>query len=174
MTARLTFDAFVQASHRSLFGTAFLLTGAVEPAEELVQDTLAMLYPKWQRVAAADDPLAYVRRALANRFVSIGRRRSQSDITMWDVPDSRPASDIADAVVNREAIWQMLNSIAERQRAAIVLRYFHDLPDSEIADCLGCRTATVRSLISRGVTDMRERANRAGTQRVTAPRGDQS
>ena len=171
MSGRLDFEAFVQAHHRSLFGTAFLLTGTTDSAEELVQDTLAMLYPKWQWVATADDPVAYVRRALTNRFVSLRRRRSESEVAMWEMPDSGPAGDVADAVVNREAIWQLLGTIADRQRAAVVLRYFHDLPDAEIADCLGCRPATVRSLISRGVTDMRKRASRAGGREVAGPRG---
>jgi RNA polymerase sigma-70 factor (sigma-E family) len=173
VASRLAFDAFVRTQHRSLFGTAFLLTGAADRAEELVQDTLAMLYPKWDRVATADDQLAYVRRALANRFVSVGRRRAHSEIIMWELPEPAQANDVADAVVNREAIWQLLNSIAERQRAAIVLRYFHDLPDDEIADCLGCRTATVRSLISRGVADMRQRARGDDVDSVIAPRRDQ-
>jgi RNA polymerase sigma-70 factor (sigma-E family) len=161
------FAGFVSAHSRSLFGTAYLLTGSVDAAEDLVQDTLASLYPKWGRVAAADAPLAYVRRALTNRFLSARRASHGDHVALWEVPDVHASADVAESVVNREHLWKLLGSVPERQRAAIVLRYFHGLSDGEIAEHLGCRAVTVRSLLSRGIAGMRERSG-------VRVRGDQS
>jgi DNA-directed RNA polymerase specialized sigma24 family protein len=69
------FAGFVHANSGALFKTAFLLTGSADKAEELLQDTLARLYAKWEKVAAADNPPAYVRRALASIFHASGVER---------------------------------------------------------------------------------------------------
>ena len=153
------FAAFVGSSARSLFGTAYLLTGDGNLAEELVQDTLARLYPRWSRIAALEAPLAYARRALANRFVSQQRRPMSRELVVADVPEPADRRDLADAVTDRGMLSQLLRTLPERQRAALVLRYFHDLPDEQIAAALGCRPATVCSLLSRGLATMRERAS---------------
>ncbi len=157
------FAAFVRASARSLFGTAYLLTGDGNRAEELVQDTLARLYPRWSRIATLEAPLAYARRALANRFVSQQRRPMSRELVMAEVPDAAGRRDLADDVTDRGVLSQLLRTLPERQRAALVLRYLHDLPDDEIAAALGCRPATVRSLLSRGLAAMRERASQPET-----------
>jgi RNA polymerase sigma-70 factor (sigma-E family) len=159
------FAAFVRSSARSLFGTAYLLTGDGNRAEELVQDTLARLYPRWPRIAALDAPLAYARRALANRFVSQQRRPMSRELVVAEVPEAADRRDLADEVTDRGMLSQLLRTLPERQRAALVLRYFHDLPDEEIAAALGCRPATVRSLLSRGLATMRERASQPHTLR---------
>lgn len=153
------FAAFVRSSARSLFGTAYLLTGDGSRAEELVQDTLARLYPRWPRIAALEAPLAYVRRALANRFVSQQRRPMSRELVVADVPDTPGTRDVADDVADRGVLSDLLRTLPERQRTALVLRYFHDLPDDEIAAALGCRQATVRSLLSRGLATMRTRSS---------------
>lgn len=158
MTEAAAFAAFVSAHTRSLFGTAYLLTGRTEAAEELVQDTFGALYPKWHRVEASDQPLAYVRRAVVNRYLGARRLKSMNELPLWEMPDRAAPEDVAQRVADRRYLFEMLGTLPERQRAAIVLRYFHDLPDPEIAAAIGCRTATVRSLISRGVSALREQA----------------
>src|SRR6476646_7352979 len=155
------FAAFVRSSARSLFGTAYLLTGDGIGAEELVQDTLARLYPGWSRIAVLEAPLAYVRRALVNRFVSQQRRPMARELVVADVPETPDTRDVADEVTDRGVLSVLLSTLPERQRAALVLRYFHDLPDDEIATALGCRQATVRSLLSRGIATMRSRVDDA-------------
>lgn len=158
MREAAAFAAFVSAHTRSLFGTAYLLTGHTEAAEELVQDTFSALYAKWHRVEESDQPLAYVRRALANRYLSARRLKSVTELTLWEMPDRAAPGDLAQRVADRRYLFEMLGTLPERQRAAIVLRYFHDLSDPDIAAAIGCRTATVRSLISRGVSALREQA----------------
>lgn len=158
MSETVGFPDFVRAHSRSLFGTALLLTGSRDGAEELVQDTLAHLYPQWSRVSSAESPLAYVRRAVTNRFVSGRRRPSSYELAVWDLPDGVAPGDFVTGLADRGQLFQLLGTLPERQRAALVLRYFHDLPDDEIAATLGCRAVTVRSLVSRGIAAMRESA----------------
>ena len=155
MSDEAAFAAFVRAHSRSLFGTAYLLTGSGAEAEELLQDTLAALYPKWERVMGAESPVAYARRALTNRFVSGTRRPAYRDVAYWQLSDAAAPGDVADAIADRRWLWQLLGGLPERQRAALVLRYFHQFTDDEIATHLECRAGTVRSLISRGLAAMR-------------------
>lgn len=155
------FTLFVRAHTAALLRTAYLLTGSAGAAEELVQDTLVHLYPKWDKVQAAEVPLAYVRRSLANGFINARRRPASREFAVEVLPD-HGTLDIATAqLADRDEIWSLLRELPERQRAALVLRYFHDLPDGDIADALGCRAGTVRSLISRGLSAMREQSERA-------------
>jgi RNA polymerase sigma-70 factor (sigma-E family) len=151
------FVDFVRTHADALFRTAYLLSADSGRAEELLQDTLVRLYPQWHRVVAADVPVAYVRRALANAFVSARRRASTRDLTVAEPPDGH-VRDFADDIADRHVLWGLLRGLPDRQRAALVLRYFHDMSDRDIADALGCRTATTRSLLSRGIAAMRSAA----------------
>lgn len=156
------YAAFVRANSHSLFGTALLLTSDASAAEELLQETLVLLYPKWDRVRAADSQLAYVRRCVVNRFVSSRRTRRHEPAVSHDVAEMWDGVDALAAVLDRAVLRSLLRSLTPTQRAAIVLRYLHDLPDAEIATTLGRRPVTVRSLISRGLAVMRaELGNRS-------------
>jgi RNA polymerase sigma-70 factor (sigma-E family) len=150
------FAGFVREHTPALLRTAYLLTGNAQAAEELVQDTLVRLYPKWDRVETADVPLAYVRRSVANAFINQSRRASRREFAYEDVPERFDDRDAVGQLVDRDEIWAGLRHLPERQRAALVLRFFEDLPDDEAAAALGCRIGTVRSLISRGLATLRE------------------
>lgn len=150
-----SFDAFVRAHATSLLRTAFLLAGSRTAAEDLLQDTLTHLYPQWDRVAVTDVPLAYVRRSLTNRYVSSRRRASSRELPTDEIPDGWDGQDIAQVVADRREVWQLLTTLVPRQRAAVVMRYYHDLTDEEIAEFLDCKPATARSLISRGIAAIR-------------------
>jgi RNA polymerase sigma-70 factor (sigma-E family) len=151
------FAGFVQTNTAALLRTAYLLTGNALAAEELVQDTLVRLYPKWHRVETADVPIAYVRRALTNTFLNEKRRPSSRELVLDELPERIDPRDVTQGVVDRDEVWALLRELPDRQRAALVMRYFHDLPDAGIAEALGCRVGTVRSLISRGLAELRER-----------------
>ena len=151
----LEFDVFVRDHATSLLRTSWLLTGERDAAEDLLQDTLTRLYPKWSRVSGSQTPLAYVRRCLLNEYLGGRRRRSATFVEFLDRDDARSVPDIGDGVASRDATVRLLRLLPERQRSAVVLRYFHDLGDADIADQLHCRRATVRSLISRALTAMR-------------------
>lgn len=160
MAVEVDFTRFVREHTADLLRTGYLLTGDGGAAEELVQDTLVRLYPKWQLVASADVPLAYVRRSLANGFVNHTRRASRREFAVEVLPEGVDDRDRAGQFDDRDEIWTLLRTLPDRQRTAPVLRYFHDLPDDEIAAALGAREGTVRSLISRGLAALREQADR--------------
>jgi RNA polymerase sigma-70 factor (sigma-E family) len=149
------FARFVRAHTPALLRTAYLLTSDRAGAEELVQDTFVRLYPRWELVQAAAAPLAYVRRAVANQFVNSTRRPWRREVPVHDVPDRPDDRDPGAGFDDRDQLWTMLATLPDRQRTALVLRYFHDLPDAEIGAALGCRLGTVRSLISRGLATLR-------------------
>jgi RNA polymerase sigma factor (sigma-70 family) len=79
-------------------------------------------------------------------------------VSVYDVPEHADERDPGARFDDRDELWTLLRTLPERQRAALVLRYFHDLPDEDIAVALGCREGTVRSLISRGLAALREHA----------------
>ena len=154
----MEFSGFVREHTSALLRTAYLLTGDGAAAEELVQDTLVRLYPKWDLVRDVEAPLAYVRRSLANGFVNHTRRASRREIAVEVLPERNDGVDRPGQVDDRDELWVLLRGLPERQRAALVLRYFHDLPDAEIGAALGCRAGTVRSLVSRGLATLRDTA----------------
>jgi RNA polymerase sigma-70 factor (sigma-E family) len=158
------FVSFVRANTVLLLRTAYLLTGSSPAAEELVQDTLVRLYPKWDRVSAADVPIAYVRRSLANAFVNERRRPANRELVLDVLPERHDAHDPTAQFADRDELWGLLRTLPDRQRAALVMRYFEDLPDDEIGKALGCRAGTVRSLISRGLAALREHSAQAQQQ----------
>ncbi len=149
------YAAFVRTHADTLYRTSYMLTGRAADAEELLQDTLAHLYPRWHQVQAARSPLAYVRTSLANRLVSTRRRPSHRDLLVADPPDGPLRGDLSDELATRDELWRLLGALPRRQRAALVLRSLYDLPDDEVAQALGCRVATVRSLASRGAATIR-------------------
>jgi RNA polymerase sigma-70 factor (sigma-E family) len=124
---------------------AVLLVGSPETAADLVQDCYVRLHPRWGRI---DDPVAYLRRSVVNACRSHHRRLRR--FRRLDLRPSEPAQlgarELADA----------LAALPHRQQAALVLRFYEGLPDAQIADALGCRTATVASLVHRGLASLRE------------------
>jgi RNA polymerase sigma-70 factor (sigma-E family) len=166
LDARAHFTRFVGETSEQLFRTAYLLSGDLADAEELLQDVLVHLYPKWNKVVAADYPIAYVRRSLINRFMTSRRGPGRLKSPFGAFGNSAIESDDLAQLLDRAEIADLLASTSPKQRAAIVLRYFDDLPDGDIASVLGCRVATVRSLVSRGLLAMRARAAASNTDEI--------
>lgn len=128
---------------------AYLLTGDTAVAEELVQDAFVSVHRSWDH---ARHPAAYLRAAVVNACRSWGRRRS--------LERRQPAPAEAAAPATGDELWDVLERLPERQRAAIVLRFYEDLPDDEIASLLGCRPATVRTAVFRALAAMRREIER--------------
>jgi RNA polymerase sigma-70 factor (sigma-E family) len=154
------FAQFVREQTATLLRSAYLLTGNSTAAEDLVQETFVRLFPKWDRVQAADVPMAYVRRSMVNGFLNQRRRPSSRELVVDEVPERIDGRDIGAEVTNRDLVWRLLTTLPDRQRAALVMRFFEDLADEQIAESLGCRLGTVRSLISRGLAALREQTLR--------------
>jgi DNA-directed RNA polymerase specialized sigma24 family protein len=134
------FAQCVQVNSGTLFATAFLLTGDDAAAEEPLQDALVHIFSKWHAVASAGHPLAHVRRTVVNHssVLLAGARLCSYIAREPRRPRRLTATD--DLLSDRIVITGLLHSLSSRQRAAIVPRFFNDLPDRGIAEFLGCRS----------------------------------
>jgi RNA polymerase sigma-70 factor (sigma-E family) len=153
--AAATYDEYVATRWTALYRTAYLLTGNHADAEDLAQATLVRAYLAWSKVAAASSPDAYVRRILANVFLS-GRRPLR--VTRERLVDRTPEVQVPPpASEDRLVLWPHVRALPPKQRAVIVLRYYEDLSEQQIADALGCSTGTVKSNASDALRALRAR-----------------
>ena len=124
-------------------------------AEDLVQEALTRVYGSWlRRAPRVEHAEAYVRRAIVNEYLRKGRLRSSTEVVSERVPEQTYGNFDA-AVADRDELWQVLAGIPARQRAVLVLRYYEELPDREIARLIDAKQATVRSLAARGLAALR-------------------
>ncbi len=151
------FENFVRARSAALARCAYLLTGNVHLAEDLLQDTLARVAERWRSIERAGDPEPYVRRVLYTRAVDGWRRRRRVEALHRLGAGHRPelVTDDAETVTRRLVLHDALARLTVRQRAVLVLRFYEDLPDDEIAAVLGCSPSTVRSNAARGLAKLR-------------------
>jgi RNA polymerase sigma-70 factor (sigma-E family) len=148
------FRDYVTKRSRSLLRTAYLLTGNRADAEDLVQAALAKTYLAWDRIEDRQALDGYVRRAMVNTHISWWRRRRLEEYPTDEIPDQAVAdhsgtSDLQDTL--RRAVGRL----PQRMRAAVVLRYFEDMTEAEVADALGVSLGTVKSTVSRAVAKLR-------------------
>jgi RNA polymerase sigma-70 factor (sigma-E family) len=153
----MEFDEYVRRERRALLRFATMLTGRAWLAEDLLADVLAHAFERWERIRQVDQPNAYVRRMIVNAHISWHRRRRRLafSVELEAQPEGPTAGDHADGYAERAAMIARLQGLAPRQRAAVVLRYYLQLTDAEIADELGCSQSTVRSQIARALAALR-------------------
>jgi RNA polymerase sigma-70 factor (sigma-E family) len=162
----VTFAEFATSRLPALLRYAFALTGDPDLAQDVVQDSLAKTQVNWRRVERADSPDAYVRQIVLNEYLSWRRRWSVRNIRaageqMIDLVDRRAATrDHAEAVVDSDDLWARLATLPRKQRAVLVLRYYEQLDDNEIASLLNCAPGTVRSNASKALKTLRINADR--------------
>ena len=154
----MTFEEFMQGCSPRLFRTALLLTGQDRAAaEDLLQLALERAYRHWGRVCRSGEPERYVRRILANASNDRWRRAVRRPERPLYPNDAGPvAEDQADTIAERDFLIRALAGLPPRQRTVLVLRYYNDLPEAEIAGVLGCSVGTVKSQVSRGLARLRE------------------
>jgi RNA polymerase sigma-70 factor (sigma-E family) len=159
----VSFEEFVQACSPRLFRTALLLAGRDRAAaEDLLQLALERAYRHWGRVCRSGDPERYVRRILANAANDRWRRANRRPERPLEPGDAGPVvEDQTDVIAERDFLIRALAGLPPRQRTVLVLRYYSDLPDVEIADALGCSVGTVKSQVSRGLARLRGASPRA-------------
>jgi len=158
---RADFDRFVADSSDALLRIAYLIVWDLGEAEDLVQETLFEVARRWPRVRRMERPLAYARRILVNRALSGSARRSRRRQELTTAMPSEPAA-VVDGVAEIGAADELMAALASlppRQRAVLVLRYFLDLPEAEVAAAMKCSLGTVKSTASRGLARL-ERAMR--------------
>ena len=172
----VTFAEFAAARLSGLLRYAVVLTGDHDLAQDVVQEVLARAQVRWSKISRADSPEHYVRRMVLNEYLSWRRRWSVRNIQavgerLVEVSDRRTESrDHAQDVVDTDDLWNRLATLPRKQRAVLVLRYYEQLPDDEIADLLGCASATVRSNASKALKSLRletQRLDAAERHRIT-------
>ncbi|MFI5876166.1 SigE family RNA polymerase sigma factor [Streptomyces sp. NPDC051445] len=150
------FQEFVAARAAALFKGALVLMGNREAAEDLVQETLEKACRKWRVIAAKDAPDAYVRRIMVNLANDRWRRFRRLTTTAHpERGDTAAPGDEYGQVDSRDQLVRALQQLPMRMRTVVVLRYFDDLSDAEIAADLGITPSTVRSQLARGIEKLR-------------------
>lgn len=124
-----------------------------------MQSALTKAYLKWPQVQAAVSPEAYVRTMVVNTFVSDRRRKSSQMELVRDAPPDSGHDSAETDVVQRAALLDVVKGLPPRQRAVLVLRYYEDLSEREIADTLGCSPGTVKSQAAAGLRSLRGKLN---------------
>lgn len=150
-----TFDTFVAARSAALLRSAYLLTGEIELAQDLLQTAWSKVWPRWDRVMRGGDPEPYVRRVLYTTYASWWRRRWTGERPTDVLPEAAGADDHALAEL-RSVLVSALAQLSRRQRAVVVLRYFNDLTEAEIAEALGCSVGSVKTHLFRAMGRLRQ------------------
>ena len=153
--ARPEFDRFVTESSNGLLRTAYLMVGDLHQAEDLVQETLFKVARRWPKVSRMDHPIAYARRILVNLALQGRPKWSRRRAELNEMPLGDPALPAAPLDTHDE-LHDALLALPPRQRAVLVLRYFLDLPEAEVASALECSLGTVKSTASRGLARLEQ------------------
>jgi RNA polymerase sigma-70 factor (sigma-E family) len=140
-----SFADLYRDTYADMVRLAVLLTGSVDVAQDVVQDAFVSVHRAWPRVR---EPRAYLRRAVVNACTSHHRR-------MFRERRDRTRTGSTSVELGADELFDVLATLPARQRAAIVLRYWHDLDERDIANALGCRPGTVASLLHRATARLR-------------------
>jgi RNA polymerase sigma-70 factor (sigma-E family) len=149
------FDRFVAEGTDGLLRTAYLIVGDLHEAEDLVQETLFKVARRWPKVSRMDYPAAYARRILVNLALRGGPKRSRRRTELSATRPGDPAAPAA-PLDRHDELHDALAALPPRQRAVLVLRYFLDLPEAEVAAALQCSLGTVKSTASRGLARLEQ------------------
>ncbi|GIF74990.1 SigE family RNA polymerase sigma factor [Asanoa siamensis] len=145
------FREFVDLRYGELLRIAYLLTGSAHDAEDLVQSALLKVMRRWRKI---EEPLAYLRRAMANQHISVWHRVRSREL-VGVAPPEPATDDTAESVVRRQALVAALRELPPRTRVVVVLRYLEDRPEAEVAATLGWPVGTVKSHAARGLARLR-------------------
>jgi len=149
----VNFDAFVAMHSRRLLHTAELLIGQGD-AQDLVQGVLMRMYVRWAKIEQ-EDPLGYARRSLANAATDRWRRRRVREVLVETVPDESATGSDDNVHADRDSVLRAMSRLTPRERAVIVLAYYEDLTEQQIALDLGIAVGTVKSTRSRALEKLR-------------------
>jgi RNA polymerase sigma-70 factor (sigma-E family) len=154
----LTFREYVSTRSRALLRTAYLLTGNLADAEDLVQAALAKTYLAWDRIEDRGAIDGYVRRAIVNTHISWWRRRRVEEYPTDEIPDQAIADHAGNSDL-QESMRRAVDRLPQRMRAAVMLRYYEDMTEAEVAEALGVSLGTVKSTVSRAMAKLRDDAD---------------
>ncbi|MFG2103997.1 SigE family RNA polymerase sigma factor [Micromonospora echinaurantiaca] len=147
------FVEFARAASGRLVHAAFLITGDHHQAEDAAQTALVRTYASWSRVRDSD-AYGYARTVMVNHLVDSWRRPIR-EYPSVDLPEQR-RGDVADEVATRRWLLDILGTLSPRERAIVVLRYYFDLPELQVAHELDVSVGTVKSTSSRALEKLRK------------------
>ena len=148
--------ALYTAHYRSLVRLAALLVRDVATAEEVVQDSFVAMHGGWRRLRDSDKALSYLRQSVVNRSRSVLRHRVVVDRNAPKPPPDMPSAEHgAMTLLERSAVVAALRTLPPRQREALVLRYYGDLSEAQIALAMGISKGAVKSHTARAMIAMR-------------------
>ena len=173
--ARAEFERFAASHVDGLLRTAYLMVGDRGEAEDIVQECMLRLARKWPRVRGMEHPGAYARRVMFSLVLDGRPQRSRRSVELVAI-EPATARDTRDATAasldSRADLLRALAGLPGRQRAVLVLRYFADLPEAEVAAVLGCSVGTVKSSASRALERLREALDTAAAPPTDEPRSE--
>ena len=151
-----TLTSLMTESGDRLLRLAYQLTHDRSAAEDVVQEALTSMYRSWRRrMPEVENAEAYARRAVVNEYVRRRRLRAAGEVVTASVPEAA-VDEFEQGAVDRDALWRALGALSARQRAVLVLRFYEDLSEADVAEILRCRPGTAKSLVSRGLEAMRQ------------------
>jgi len=153
----VAFGEYVRSRSHTLLRAAQAMTGNRADAEDLLQATLVKAYQSWDRI---DDPAAldnYVRRVMVNTHISGWRRRRVDEYPTDEIPDSVAEDSTGDTDL-RDVMQRAIDRLPRQMRAAVVLRFYDDMTEPEVAEALGVSVGTVKSTVARAVAKLRNDA----------------
>jgi RNA polymerase sigma-70 factor (sigma-E family) len=168
--AKRAFEAFVIETTAPLFQTGLLMTNDVGEAEDILQETYLKVALQWKRIRDMEYPAAYARRILTNLAIDGALARSRRDNELEgsqlnpEIPDVNTVRVITGIDDEAQFRWA-LAALTPRQRAVLVLRYWDDLSEQDVAAVLDCPIGTVKSSAARGVADLRRLLGRDALER---------
>ncbi|MEO3798113.1 SigE family RNA polymerase sigma factor [Nonomuraea sp. B10E15] len=165
MDRNASFQAFADAHQHRLMRLAYLLTGDAHLAEDLLQSVLVRMYGRWPRLRHVDRPEAYARRTMVNQHISWRRRRATGEVSIANPPER--AHDPEDSTVLRVVLRQALMRLTPKQRVVLVLRFYEDRTERDVAGLLGCSVGTVKSQTHHALARLRALAPELAPQLPT-------
>ena len=154
---RVAFGEYVRSRSGALLRAAQAMTGHRADAEDLVQATLVKAYQSWDRISDQAALDTYVRRVMVNTHISGWRRRRIDEYPTDELPDS-PAADVTGDSDLHDVVQRALDRLPRQMRAAVMLRYYDDMTEPEVAAVLGVTVGTVKSTVARAVAKLRKDA----------------
>ncbi|TVZ01647.1 SigE family RNA polymerase sigma factor [Trebonia kvetii] len=155
---RVAFGEYVRDRSHALLRSAQALTGNRADAEDLVQATLVKAYQSWDRIDDAAALDTYVRRVMVNTHISGWRRRRVDEYPTDEIPDAPSAGDATRDSDLRDVVQRALDRLPRQMRAAVMLRFYDDMTEPEVAAALGVSVGTVKSTVARAVAKLRKDA----------------
>lgn len=155
---RETFEAFYARERQKITGLAYVLSGSRSGAEDLCQEAFLAALRNWNTISAYDDPAAWVRRVVANRSVSVLRKRAAEARALIRLQGNQ--STVPPLAAETVATWDAVRRLPTRQSQAVALKYFDGQQISDIARILECSENTVKTHLKRAMTTLRQEMER--------------